>query len=339
MSSTPDFPPVPSPENRRRAAEHYTAANQWIVAHQPEKALPLLLHCCRLDPTSLVYRQLLRTAQRGQLPKNGPLSRLRKWTLVRMLDRLVKSKQWLAVLQAAEELLCLHPANESAHLALAVAFEELGLIEHAIWCLEEAGPLNQSSGAARSTLIRLYERVGRFTLARELAAAGPFIDKQPKPQSADANDFELLQQQAQTQMETLRRDISVAQERLSGNTTDQELIDILGRLRHELHCREIELCRQRADRFSTNLEWRLELGVLLLKTGQFDAALDEFQAARADEKLVWRALVYAGYCHLNRQQWRKALPLFEQALPMIPEDAAATRDEVIAILQQSAGRM
>jgi Flp pilus assembly protein TadD len=70
----------------------------------------------------------------------------------------------------------------------------------------------------------------------------------------------------------------------------------------------------------------------LLKAGQFDAALEVFLALRAEPALEWRALVYAAYCHLNAGRWRRARPLFEQALPLIPVDAAATRTAVLELL-------
>src|SRR5207244_11656642 len=109
---------------------------------------------------------------------------------------------------------------------------------------------------------------------------------------------------------------------------------ILARLRGEIQGREIELRAKQADRHPQDLNRRLELGVLLLKAGRFEAALEAFQMARSDPRLTWRAVLYSAYCYLNAHQWRRAQPLFEEALSLLPPEADATRKEVLSLLTQ-----
>src|SRR5262249_38968276 len=62
---------APTPDQRRAAAARYDRANAWLVARRPDRALPLLLECCRLDPANLIYRRALRVAQRDRGPGRG----------------------------------------------------------------------------------------------------------------------------------------------------------------------------------------------------------------------------------------------------------------------------
>jgi hypothetical protein len=87
-----------------------------------------------------------------------------------------------------------------------------------------------------------------------------------------------------------------------------------------------------ADRFPGETIYRFELGVRLLKAGQFDEALAALEAVRHDERWRWRALVYAGYCQLNRRKWPLAAALFAEALPLVPAEEEATRRELLGLL-------
>ncbi|HYV37185.1 MAG TPA: tetratricopeptide repeat protein [Gemmataceae bacterium] len=376
MSTSPASLLLPSPQNRRAAAEQFSFANQWLVAHRPEKAVPFLLHCCRLDPSNLIYRQSLRDAQHGLSPKTGLFARIRKWSTLQRLKHSLHAKNWPNVLEAAEAVLCLDASNATAHLALTDAFEAMGLLEQALWCLEQMEVGGNTGEVIKAKLVGLYERAGRFSRAKEVTSAPKLLDAEAETQArllreqiavtptsaqlyvqlihvyraagdqdaarawllrgltATVNDFELALEQAQMDLTTLREDAAIAEQRLANDPTSQELTALLDRARHEIQCRTIDLCRQRADRYASEKRWRLELGVELLKAGQFDAALEAFAEARSDDKLAWRALVYAGYCHVNRKQMRKAAPFFEEALPLIPPEAEATRKEVEALLAQ-----
>jgi tetratricopeptide (TPR) repeat protein len=309
-----------TPENRKAAAAQFTFANQWLTAKQPAKAAELLQYCCQLEPTSLVYRQALRNAQYQLPPSRGFLARFKKWSRLQQLLKAQHSKDWPSVLVHAECMLTLDAANVAAHLALAQAFECMGLLEHGTWCLEQVANRSEIT----PTLARLYERTGKYVEARALL----------EPNAANGASQQVLDDE-QSVLETLRANAAIAGQRLVVAPDDPELLAIAARLRHELDAREIELCRQKSDRFPEDMQLRLELGVALLKAGQFDAALDAFKAARSNPQMAWKALVYSGYCHLNRGQWRKAKPFFEEALPMIPPEAEATRKEVESLLAKN----
>jgi tetratricopeptide (TPR) repeat protein len=340
--TTPALIPRLTPDERRTAAEQYQIANQWLVAGQPEKAVRLLLNCCRLDPASITFRQALRRAQQQMPPARGIIGGVKKWMALQHLKKATKACYWLAVLQLAEDVLTLAPDNAQAHLTLAAAFEALGLSDHAVWVLEQA-----QCDAVAAELTRLYERTGKFSQARELAEH----PDQHRPETVAAS----WQDRQQTELDAFRQDALLTEQKLASEPGNQELQTNLARLRHEIQARQIDICRQNADRHPDDLSCRIELGGLLLKAGQFEAALDALEfvgchwqlaaSARAAvpytggkppvaPDLAWRALLYAAYCHLNLNQWRRAEPLFIEALSLMPTEAVATRQEVEALLAQ-----
>ena len=149
-------------------------------------------------------------------------------------------------------------------------------------------------------------------------------------------DFNLALELADMEIDTFRQDLSITEDKLHAQPDNADLIRIRDRLLHEINTREISFFQQQADRYPAELTHRFELGVRLLKAGQFDEALAAFAMARADERLRWRSLVYAAYCHLNRNKWTLAKPLLEEALPLIPE-TEMMRKEVVSMLAQNAG--
>jgi tetratricopeptide (TPR) repeat protein len=172
-------------------------------------------------------------------------------------------------------------------------------------------------------LAQLYRGVGRLDMARPVLQQGL---------TATRYVFALGLALAQLDIEPFRRDLAIAEEKLTAEPHSASLLALRDRLLAEINTREIGLYQQLGDRFPDDMAHRFELGVRLLKAGQFDEALAAFESARADERYRWRALVHAGYCHLNRRKWRQAALLFEEALPLLPAGEEATRRELLALL-------
>jgi tetratricopeptide (TPR) repeat protein len=172
-------------------------------------------------------------------------------------------------------------------------------------------------------LAKLYRGAGRLDLARPVLQQGLRATRQA---------FALGLALVQLDIEPFRRDLAIAEEKLTAEPHSAPLLALRDRLLAEINTREIGLYQQLTDRFPDDMSHRFELGVRLLKAGQFEEAVTAFAGAQADERYRWRALVYAGYCHLNRRQWPLARRLFEEALPLVPPDAEATRRELVALL-------
>jgi tetratricopeptide (TPR) repeat protein len=292
-----EIPPL-TPEQRHAVASRFSRATQLLAAGSPGQAVPLLLECCRLDPANLTYRQMLRGAARDQQRKQPTpafAAWLSTWRARRRLRKALQSGHDLETIDLAEGILVVSPTNTEAHWAAATAFERMGWIDQAVVCLEQARLAVQPAKTFDKDLARLYERRGSFTQARQLT-----------------------EHVAGSELDFLRGDLAIVEEKLQAHPGDAELQGIRARLAHEVQTREISRLQHEADRYPAELTHRFELGKELLKAGRFEAALAAFEQTRADERLRWRSLVYAAYCHINGCKWALAKPLFEEALPLIP---------------------
>jgi Tfp pilus assembly protein PilF len=314
---------LPTPEQRQAAARQYLNAMRWLAAQRTANAVALLLNCCRLDPASMVYRQALRKTQRLLSASRGPFGLLKRWRATRALQNAVQSQHWQKVLDLAEKVLTLDPANEAAHLGMATAFESLEMPEHAVWTLEQACVDKPPSDSVSRELTRLYERTGSFSRAQQLA--NPTLQPAQEPASN-------WQAQRQGELDAFRQDLILAERKLAADPEDHDLRNAAALLRREIQAREIEICRQQADRHPGDTSLTLNLGAMLLKAGQFEAALDTLKAARSDERNAWRATLYSAYCHLNMSQRRMAELLLREALLLMPPEENDARKEVLLLL-------
>lgn len=148
------------------------------------------------------------------------------------------------------------------------------------------------------------------------------------------NHFELGLELAELEIEPFRQNLVITEGKLTEHAEDGELRKIRIRLLKEINTREMELFRQKADRYPTEQIHRLELGIRLLRAGQVDEAIRELQAARADPRLHWRALLYLGYSFKSRNNWRLAQRNFEEALHHLPPGEDTSRKEILFQLAQ-----
>jgi tetratricopeptide (TPR) repeat protein len=170
MADASHLPP-PSAEQRRVAAGQFQRANQVISKGDHDYGIQLLLTCCKLDPGNFVYRQALRQAEKIKYQNNQRGSRLAVVATAATRLRLRKALlagDHLRVLELAEAVLAKNPWDAGANLALGEAFEALGLIDLAVWSVEQARQVKPKSLKVLRTLARLCEKRGNFTSAAAL---------------------------------------------------------------------------------------------------------------------------------------------------------------------------
>jgi tetratricopeptide (TPR) repeat protein len=172
-----------------------------------------------------------------------------------------------------------------------------------------------------------YRRAGQFTEAKKLLeeSLGP-----------TGSPFELTTELADLDIEPFRQNLAITDEKLRADPDDEKLRRIRINLLKEINSRELELFRQKADRYPTELVHRLELGLRLLRSGNVDGAIMELQAARPDPRQRWRAMLYLGYCFRTRNNWRLAQRNFEEALQNLPSTEESIRKELLFCLAQGA---
>ncbi|MBY0524159.1 MAG: hypothetical protein K2R98_12210 [Gemmataceae bacterium] len=421
--------PSPTPEQRRIAAAQFERANQVIASGNYDYGIQLLLTCCKLDPASLTFRQNLRRTEKTKFKNNLRGSRLAMLSTAPAKARLKAAKQsrnYLKVLEHGEEILVSNPWDTGTQMDMGEAADALGLLDMAIWLLDQARQKDPNHAPLNRSLARLFEKRGDFARAivlwelvrkadprdveashkaKDLAAsetisrgnyeeaigggsmgqpAAPAADKPAGKDTTDplareakpieeriateptrssgyiqlaalyrreqrlddaraalqrglgptGNDFQLTVELAELDLEPLRQNLALTEKKLKADAKSEELRKIRAKLMREINARELDLCRLKAERFPNDLSHRLEVGIRLLKAGQLDEAIKELQAARADQRLMWKALWYLGHCFKNRNNWRLARRNFEEALQGLPANEDSARKEIMFQLAQ-----
>jgi tetratricopeptide (TPR) repeat protein len=174
-------------------------------------------------------------------------------------------------------------------------------------------------------LASVYRRANRLDESRKVLEQGL---------AATGGNFEIALELADLDVEPFRSDLVVAEQKLRADPGDAELQRLRAGLLREVTQRELDLCRRRADRYPTEMSHRYEMGVRLLRLGQVDEAIKELQAARADPRQHWKALLHLGYCFKARSNWRLAERNFEEALKDLPSVEVSARKELLFELAQ-----
>lgn len=470
--NAPMLPPV-APEHRRVAAGKFERANQVVATGNFDYGIHLLLDCCKIDPSNLIYRQTLRRTEKVKYRNNlrgSVFARLTSWPIRARMKTALRARDYLKVLEYGERILTKNPWDVGAQMDMAEAAEVLGLLDLAVWSLEQARQKKAFDVHLNRALAHLYEKRGNFTQAialwelirkvkpsdveaqhkiKDLAAddtiargqyqaalggdsgetpaaaappaPAPKKDSTPPPPKKDSTDeapaagwwmqkggtpppptrdapvepaaadagnssflrdrlereaaplrarlktdptsahlylqlaavfrrggdlekartvlqegvgptgnaFELSVELADLDIEPFRRNLAIAEEKLQAEPENADLRRLRTRLRKEVNTRELDLHRQKADRYPTEMIHRYEVGVRLLRAGQIDEAIRELQAARADPRHRWQSLLYLGHCFKTRNNWRLAERNFEEALKNLPAIEMNNRKEVL----------
>jgi tetratricopeptide (TPR) repeat protein len=194
-------------------------------------------------------------------------------------------------------------------------------------CLDREAESLQRALEADPTNAELYLRLA--ALYRSLGELDEAVEVLEEGLGPTGNSFELSVFLAELELDPFRRNLAIAEQKLRLEPDDEELRRIRIRLLKEINTRELDLCRQKADRFPTQPGYRLDLGIRLLRAGQVEEAIHELQIARADDTYRWRAHLYLGYCFRDRDQWRVARRCFEEALAEVPAEEEAAHKELL----------
>ena len=163
--------PTVSAESRRIAAERFERANQVAASGNFDYAIQLLLACTKLDPGNFTFRQTLRRYQKAKYKNNLRGSRLAFLTGVRLRTKLKsakRSRDYEKVLEYGEQLLSKNPWDLGAQMDMAEAADALGLIDHAVFILDQARQKDPNDATLNRALARLFEKRGNFAQAIHL---------------------------------------------------------------------------------------------------------------------------------------------------------------------------
>lgn len=242
--------PAPTPDQRRIAAENYDRARQVIGTGNYDYGIQLLLTCCRIDPGNFAFRQTLRRAQKDKYGNNLRGSRFAFFSTPRLKAKVKAAKaagDYLKVLEHGEAVLTRNPWDVGTQMDMAEAFDALGLIDLAVFSLDQARQRNPKDATLNRALARLFEKRGDFQKAialwqlvkqanpTDVEAAHKAKDLAASETIARGNYEEAasgsrpspvlgkLEQQATEKQDKLTRDTAALEKRIEADPTEPNL--------------------------------------------------------------------------------------------------------------------
>jgi tetratricopeptide (TPR) repeat protein len=169
--ANPNALPPPNAEHRRVAAGQFERANQVVATGNYDYGIRLFMSCCKLDPGNLIYRQALRRTEKAKFGNNLRGSwhaRWSTWAAKARVKGALGSRQYLKVLEYGESVLMRNPWDVGIQMDMASAADGLGLLDVAVWCLEQARQKTARDVPLNRALAKAYEKRGNFTQAMAL---------------------------------------------------------------------------------------------------------------------------------------------------------------------------
>jgi tetratricopeptide (TPR) repeat protein len=163
--------PTPNPEQRKIADAQFTEAKQAIATSNFDYGINLLLSCCKIDPANMGYRQYLRASECLKYKNNmkgkgggwlaGGGSRAR-------IKAAMAHRDYLRAMELAEQALTSNPWDVGVQMDLAAAATALGLLDIAVWSLEQARKKSPNDRSVNRALALAYEQRGNYSQAMAL---------------------------------------------------------------------------------------------------------------------------------------------------------------------------
>lgn len=147
--------------------------------------------------------------------------------------------------------------------------------------------------------------------------------------AATGRHFELQLALTELEIEPFRTNLRMVDGKLASDPNNTQLLKLKSQLEQEINRREMDLFRQKADRFPTDMTYRLELGIRLFRAGLLDEAIQELQAARKDPRCRLRAQVHLGHCFRDRKNWVLARKNYSEALQATSSGEEEIRKEIL----------
>jgi len=295
--------PPPSPEHRRVAAGQFERANQVIATGHYDYGIRLLLSCCKLDPANLIFRQALRRTEKTKYKNNlrgGMLAWLTTIPKRAKVKAAKSARDYLRVLELGENVLVQNPWDTGAQTDMAESAEILGLLDLAVWSLEQARHKNPRDVSVNRALARLYEKRGNFTqaialweLVRKEAPADAEAHNKSKDLAANetiargnyeeaVSNQALLDQNADEGEETLTEGDGAAPEGgrpnvLTAPTLPEASAPVVGLPTRDRTARDAAPLRARILAEPTNHENYLKLAALYRRANEFDLARETLE--------------------------------------------------------------
>ncbi len=160
--------PPPTEAQRKIAVENYERARKVLQDKNYDYAIQMLMLCCRVDPANIPFRQALRRSQKEKYGNSLKGSRFAFFSTPKFKARMRKAKmarEHLKVLEYGEEVLYRNPWDKGTSMEMAGAFDALGLLDLAVYSLDQARQKYPEDPTLNRALARMFEKRGDFTKA------------------------------------------------------------------------------------------------------------------------------------------------------------------------------
>jgi serine/threonine-protein kinase len=153
-------------EQRNAANGQFVHATEILRtgAGDGEYVTKLLLSSCKLDPTNVMYRKMLRehSRERASKKKAGWFSSLGNMPARARIKATLRAKEFRKVLDDGEEFLAHTPNDVQVQLDMVEAAKALTLSSLELWMLEEAKQYAPNEKAVLRALALVYEELKRY---------------------------------------------------------------------------------------------------------------------------------------------------------------------------------
>ncbi|MEX2120355.1 MAG: tetratricopeptide repeat protein [Pirellulales bacterium] len=130
--------------------------------------------------------------------------------------------------------------------------------------------------------------------------------------SASGGSVEVRERLEDVQLRRARGQLAIAEKKAQAEKTPESAA-LYQQMRAELNNKELEIYRNRCDRYPTNLGFKFELGVRLQRAKNYKEAIKVFQEAHGDLKRKGLVSLSLGYCFEQIAQHKLAMSNYEAA--------------------------
>ena len=131
-------------------------------------------------------------------------------------------------------------------------------------------------------------------------------------------DVEIREKWEDAQLRHLRQKISLIEDPFEKKQLEKSYFS-----------KELEVCKNRCERYPTNLLFRFELGYRYMLLKQYNDAIRELQAARNDPRKKGPCLLALGQCFQQIKQYQLAMDHYEMAIEEIPDRDAVNKKKAL----------
>lgn len=135
---------------------------------------------------------------------------------------------------------------------------------------------------------------------------------------ASGGAVEMRERLEDAELRRARHHLAMAEKKAKAEDTP-EAKTLYQQMWTELNNKELEVYRNRSDRYPNNMGFKYELGVRLQRAKNYQEAIKILQEARNDPKRRGLVFFYLGVCFESIKQYKLALSNYEQALEAIAE--------------------